>query len=60
VAAGSEIVATVLAAAGTVEECALMQFSAVVNTLVAGTGFTLSVYTPTEAKGTYTFSCVGV
>lgn len=42
------------------EEQALMQFSATVSDLVVGDGFTLSVYTPIEAKGTYTFACIGV
>lgn len=60
VASGSEIVATPLAATGEDVETALFQFSASVGTLVVGTGFTLSVYSPIEAKGTYTFSCLGV
>ena len=60
VATSSSILATPLAAAGQVEETALMSFQPVVSDLVAGTGFTLSVYTPVEAKGTYTFTCVGV
>lgn len=41
-------------------EASLFQFSLVVSDLVAGDGFTLSVYTPVEAKGTYTFNCIGV
>jgi hypothetical protein len=60
VAAGSDITVTPLAAAGAAEETALMAFSTAVSDIVAGTGFTLSVYTPVEAKGTYTFSCIGV
>jgi hypothetical protein len=56
----SKIVTTVTAAAGAVEEAALMQFSPTVSDLVVGVGFTLSVYTPVEAKGTYSFACVGV
>lgn len=60
VAVDSEISATPLAAAGAIEETALMAFSTVISDRVAGDGFTLSVYTPTEAKGTYTFSCIGV
>jgi hypothetical protein len=60
VTADSNIVATPLAAAGEDVETALLQFSASVGSLVPGTGFTLSVYSPIEAKGTYTFSCVGV
>lgn len=60
VAAGSEISVTPLAASGTHMEVALLSFQPVVHSLVAGTGFTLGVYTPIEAKGTYTFSCIGV
>ena len=60
VEAGSEVTATPLASAGAAEETALMAFSTVVSDLVVGDGFTLSVYTPTEAKGNYTFSCIGV
>jgi len=41
-------------------ETALLQFSPVVHTLVAGTGFTLLVYAPAGARGVYTFGCIGV
>lgn len=41
-------------------EVALLSFQPVVNNVTNGDGFTLSVYTPIEAKGTYTFSCIGV
>jgi len=54
----SKIVATVTGSSP--EEQALMQFSVTVSDLVVGDGFTLSVYTPIEAKGTYTFACIGV
>ena len=37
-----------------------MSFQTVVSDFVNGVGFPLSVYTPVEAKGTYTFTCVGV
>lgn len=60
VASGSEIVATVLSASGKGMEDAVLGFSASVSDLVAGTGFTLNVYAPNKAQGTYTFSCVGV
>ena len=60
VASGSYIVAMPQAAAGQVEETALMSFQPVISDLSVGNGFTLSVYTPIEAKGTYTFNCVGV
>lgn len=60
VTAGSEIVVTPLAASGQEVETALLSFNPVVSDLTAGVGFTLHVYTPIEAKGTYSFSCVGV
>lgn len=58
VTATSRINATVTAT--DVEEAALMQFSTVISARAIGVGFTLSVYTPIEAKGTYTFACIGV
>jgi hypothetical protein len=60
VTTNSEIVTTPLASAGTEMEVALLCFQPVIHSLVAGTGFTLGVFTPIEAKGTYTFSCIGV
>lgn len=60
VTVNSKIAVTPIAATGATVETALLSFHPVVHTLVAGTGFTLSVYTPIEAKGTYSFSCVGV
>ena len=60
VSSSTSILTTPLAASGQVEETALMSFQPVVSGLVVGDGFTLSVYTPIEAKGTYTFTCVGV
>ncbi len=56
----SEIVVTPIASSGNEMEVAVLSFQPVVSQLVAGTGFTLSVYTPVEAKGTYDFLCVGV
>lgn len=41
-------------------ELAVLQFSCAITDLVVGDGFTLSVYTPAKAKGTYTFNCIGV
>jgi len=38
---------------------AVLRFSPVISNLVAGTGFTLSVFTEAGATGTYTFSCTG-
>jgi hypothetical protein len=57
---GTALIITPEAAAGQVEETALMSFQPVISDIVNGVGFTLSVYTPVEAKGTYTFTCVGV
>lgn len=57
---GTAICVQPKAASGQVEETALMSFQTVVSDFVNGVGFTLSVYTPVEAKGTYTFTCVGV
>lgn len=59
VTAASEIAATPLCTGSDYMEYPLFQFSPVVHSLVAGVGFTLGVYTPIEAKGSYTFSCVG-
>jgi hypothetical protein len=52
----SKIVATPV---GTMEP-AVLQFSFSVSDLVVGTGFTVNVFAPFMAKGTYTFSCIGV
>lgn len=60
VASGTKIVATLKADSGKAVEGAVLSFSCVVSDLVVGTGFTLSVFAPFKAKGTYTFSCVGV
>ena len=45
--------------AGDEVEIPLLSFQPVISDIVVGDGFTLSVYTPVEAKGTYSFSCVG-
>ncbi len=58
VTALSKIVA--MPSGGNPMENAILQFSPTVSDLVVGDGFTLSVYTPAKAKGTYTFSCLGV
>ena len=44
----------------TVETYAVAQFDPVVSTVVAGTGFTLHVYTPVDVTGVFRFNCVGV
>lgn len=56
----SAIAATVKAASGKAMESAVLELRPVVSDLVNGTGFTLSVFAPHKAKGTYTVSCVGV
>lgn len=56
----TEITVTPLAASGEEIETVLMSFSTTVSDITNGVGFTLHVYTPIEAKGTYSFSCVGV
>ncbi len=58
VTAASKIVA--MPTGGNPMENAILQFSPTITDLVVGDGFTLSVYTPAKAKGTYTFSCLGV
>jgi len=60
VTANSEIVVTPITSGTDQIEIALLSFQPVVHSLVAGVGFTLTVYSPIEAKGTYSFSCVGV
>ncbi len=57
--AKSRIVCTPKAAAGEEAETPLFEFSPAIHTLVNGVGFTLSVYTPQEARGTYTFAVIG-
>lgn len=42
------------------DEIAALGFQWVVHSFVAGDGFTLTVLTEVEAKGTYTFSCIGI
>lgn len=56
----SKIVAMPKASDGSGVEASVLSFQPTVGNLVNGDGFTLRVYTPIEAKGTYTFTCVGV
>ena len=61
VAAGSEIVASVLTPSGVdPDEIRLLDLRPVISDLVPGTGFTVTLYSETEAKGTYNVMCVGV
>lgn len=61
VTAASEIVAQVLTPAGTdPDEMRLLDFVVVISDLVAGTGFTATLYSEPEAKGDYSVMCIGV
>lgn len=57
----SEIVSQVLTPSGTdPDEMRLLDFKPVVSNLVAGTGFTITLYSEPEAKGDYSVMCIGV
>lgn len=61
VAAGSSLTANVVCPVGTdPDEMYLLNFRTVISDKVVGDGFTITVYTEAEAKGTYTVNCVGV
>ena len=61
VGAASEIVPSVLVPAGVdPDEIRLLDFKVYISDLVAGDGFTVTLYSETEAKGTYTVMCIGV
>ncbi|TXH14230.1 MAG: hypothetical protein E6R03_09750 [Hyphomicrobiaceae bacterium] len=61
VGSGSEIVAMVLTPSGVdPDEVRLLDFKPIISDLVAGTGFTVTLYSDAEAKGTYTVMCIGV
>lgn len=61
VAAGTEIVPAVKTPAGVdPDEMRLLDFKAVISDLVDGVGFTVTLYSETEAKGTYDVMCMGV
>lgn len=61
VATGSEIVAQVLTTSGTdPDEMRLLDMRVVISDIVAGNGFTVTVYSETEARGVYTVACIGV
>jgi len=38
----------------------LLDFKPVVSDLVAGTGFTVTLYSEPEAKGDYDIMCIGI
>ena len=57
---GSNVVASVLTPAGTdPDEMYLLGLRPYISNIVAGDGFTVTLYSETEAKGSYTVSCVG-
>ncbi|HRI37088.1 MAG TPA: hypothetical protein PLO50_00875 [Nitrospira sp.] len=61
VSATSEIVAQVKTPAGVdPDEMRLLDFRAVISDLVAATGFTITLFSESEAKGDYEVMCVGV
>ncbi len=61
VAAGSEIVAQVMTPSGTdPDEMRLLEFEPVISDFVAGTGFTVTLYSEPEARGDYSVMCIGV
>lgn len=60
VTADSVILVTPQVPAGKEVEIATLSFSPVVHNRVAGTGFSLTVFAPYGARGSYTFSCIGV
>lgn len=61
VAADSKITAQVLAPSGIdPDEMYLLNLRPVISDLVAGVGFTVTLYTEAEARGTYTVNCIGV
>jgi hypothetical protein len=61
VAADSEIVAHVKTGSSVdPDEMYLLNLRTVISDLVAGDGFTLTLYSEPEAKGTYSVMCIGV
>lgn len=61
VTANSEIVAQVLTPSGVdPDEIRLLDFKPVISDLVAGDGFTVTLYSEPEAKGDYSVMCIGV
>lgn len=61
VAANTEIVAHIKTPSGSdPDEMYLINPEVVISDIVPGTGFTVTVYTEAEAKGTYDVMCIGV
>lgn len=61
VAADSEIVASVLTPSGVdPDEMYLLDIKPVISDLVAGVGFTVTLYSQPEATGSYDVMCIGI
>lgn len=61
VTAGSEISATVLTPSGVdPDEMYLLDIKPVISDLVAGVGFTVTLYSQPEAAGDYDVMCIGI
>ena len=61
VASGSEITAHVLCGAGVDPlEIAILDFKIMISDLVAGVGFTVTLYSMPQARGDYSVMCIGV
>jgi hypothetical protein len=61
VTVNSEIIAQVLTPSGTdPDEIRLLDFKPVISDLVAGNGFTVTLYSEPEARGDYSVMCIGV
>jgi hypothetical protein len=61
VAVGSEITAQVVCDSGVDPlEIALLDFKIVISNLVAGVGFTVTLYSMPQARGDYSVMCIGV
>lgn len=60
VTATSKIAVTPFATAAEAQDVLLHGFQFAITDRVAGVGFTLHVWAAREAKGTYTFHCIGV
>jgi hypothetical protein len=61
VAADSKIVPSVLTPSGVdPDEMYLLDFRPYISNLVAGVGFTVTLYSQPRARGTYTVNCIGV
>jgi len=61
VTASSEIIAKVKTPISTdPDEMRLFEFDVIISDLIDGVGFTITVYSETEATGSYEIMCIGV